>query len=64
MRRLGGKHVVQAKVADIEQAEDRLPAQVHGHQLAADHVSKVLDHSQTVQLTCPPTFTYVAATQI
>ena len=45
MRRLGSKHVVQQEVCHIEQAEDSLPAHVHGHQLATHHISKVLDHA-------------------
>ena len=45
MRRLGGKHVVQQEVCYIEQAKDSLPAHVHGYQLAAHHISKVLDHA-------------------
>ena len=52
MRRLGGKHVVQQEVCHIEQSKDSLPAHVHGYQLAAHHISKVLDHPETVELTC------------
>ena len=39
---LGGKHVVQAKVGDVEQGKDAGPAQIHGCQLAAHQISKVL----------------------
>ena len=52
MRRLGGKHVMKGKVADIEQTKNRLPPQVHGHQLATHPISKMFDHTQAVQLTC------------
>lgn len=52
MRRLRSEHVVQAKVGNIEEAEDWLPAQVHGHQLAPHNISKVLDHTHGVQLAC------------
>ena len=39
---LGGKHVVQAKVGNVEEREHAGPAQVHGCQLAAHQISKVL----------------------
>ena len=52
MRCLGGKHVVQQEVGQVEQTKDGRPAHVHGHQLAAHNISKVLDHTQTVELTC------------
>ena len=59
MRCLGGEHVVQQEVGHIEQAKDGLPAHVHGHQLVAHHISKVLDDTQAVQLPCSHHTTWV-----
>ena len=48
--RLRGKHVVQHKVDQIEQAKDGGPAQVEGCQLPRDGARKVADHALSVQL--------------
>ncbi len=47
---LAGKNVVEAKVGHVEHAKDNWPAQVGSYQLAADHISKVLDDTQAVEL--------------
>ena len=48
MCRLGGEHVVKAKVCHIEERKYAGPPQVHGCQLAAHRIRKVLQQKPSV----------------